>query len=202
MVKTPGSKIKSEFCWKCFTGSYTDRSASFEQFFLSFHHCRQPGMKSPGRRSMDTTCSVCPRLGGFSLCQELMRRSSECFRRLVILWRTSPAYQGLQRKSCWLPVWVPLCARIRYNKTLNCYIYCRVFILIFFFYNLQMPLRLFFCQDTANLPEGASTPALGLSNKAVFQGRLRALQPTVSLLKLRPSDNHFSSKINFYPHSG
>lgn len=30
---------------------------------------------------------------------------------------------------------------------------------------------LFSClKDAANLPEGASTPALGLSNKAVFQG--------------------------------
>lgn len=30
------------------------------------------------------------------------------------------------------------------------------------------------CQDSANLPEGASTPALGLSNKAVFQGKILA----------------------------
>lgn len=28
------------------------------------------------------------------------------------------------------------------------------------------------CQDAASLPEGASTPALGLSNKAVFQGKI------------------------------
>lgn len=27
-----------------------------------------------------------------------------------------------------------------------------------------------FSQDVVGLPEGASTPALGLSNKAVFQG--------------------------------
>lgn len=32
----------------------------------------------------------------------------------------------------------------------------------------------FICQDSANLPEGASTPALGLSNKAVFQGKILA----------------------------
>ncbi|XP_075995702.1 elongator complex protein 2 isoform X2 [Genypterus blacodes] len=32
--------------------------------------------------------------------------------------------------------------------------------------------QLLTCSDSANLPEGASTPALGLSNKAVFQGDL------------------------------
>lgn len=32
--------------------------------------------------------------------------------------------------------------------------------------------KLFLTDDAANLPEGASTPALGLSNKAVFQGDL------------------------------
>lgn len=30
------------------------------------------------------------------------------------------------------------------------------------------------CQDSCSLPEGASTPALGLSNKAVFQGESSA----------------------------
>lgn len=32
-------------------------------------------------------------------------------------------------------------------------------------------------QETADLPEGASTPALGLSNKAVFQGDLTSQSP-------------------------
>ena len=37
------------------------------------------------------------------------------------------------------------------------------------------PLHVSLPQDAADLPEGASTPALGLSNKAVFQGEPAAL---------------------------
>uniref|UniRef100_A0A8C4I2U4 Elongator complex protein 2 n=1 Tax=Dicentrarchus labrax TaxID=13489 RepID=A0A8C4I2U4_DICLA len=36
--------------------------------------------------------------------------------------------------------------------------------------------KLLASSDSANLPEGASTPALGLSNKAVFQGKILAQQ--------------------------
>lgn len=43
------------------------------------------------------------------------------------------------------------------------------------------------CQDSANLPEGASTPALGLSNKAIFQGEILALHLSVSALGSGPS---------------
>lgn len=45
------------------------------------------------------------------------------------------------------------------------------------------------CQDSADLPEGASTPALGLSNKAVFQGKIKKLH--------RSFVWWFPSKINF-----
>ncbi|XP_067267372.1 elongator complex protein 2 isoform X3 [Chanodichthys erythropterus] len=37
--------------------------------------------------------------------------------------------------------------------------------------------KLLGCNDIADLPEGASTPALGLSNKAVFQGDLASKSP-------------------------
>ncbi|RXN05381.1 elongator complex 2 isoform X1 [Labeo rohita] len=37
--------------------------------------------------------------------------------------------------------------------------------------------KLLGCNDIADLPEGASTPALGLSNKAVFQGDLASQSP-------------------------
>ncbi|XDV34745.1 hypothetical protein PO909_004873 [Leuciscus waleckii] len=37
--------------------------------------------------------------------------------------------------------------------------------------------KLLGCNDIADLPEGASTPALGLSNKAVFQGDLASQNP-------------------------
>lgn len=83
------------------------RSASLQYFSMSFSPCRKPGMKSRGHRSTDTTCSVWRWSEGFSSCLELMRRSCECFRRLVILWRTLPTSPGPQEKSCWRLVWVP-----------------------------------------------------------------------------------------------
>lgn len=147
-------------------------------------------MKSPDRRSMGMTCSVCPWSGGFSLCQELMRRSSESFRHPLILWRTLPAYQGLQRKSCWLPVWVYTVIGLHLNKTIS-----QVLTLLqSIFFICECLCFFYFCQDSANLPEGASTPALGLSNKAVFQGKTWALQFYCCHVS---SDNHFSFKNQF-----
>uniref|UniRef100_A0A3Q4BW09 Elongator complex protein 2 n=1 Tax=Mola mola TaxID=94237 RepID=A0A3Q4BW09_MOLML len=43
--------------------------------------------------------------------------------------------------------------------------------------------KLLTCSDSANLPEGASTPALGLSNKAVFQGEILALQLCIRMFR-------------------
>uniref|UniRef100_A0A8D3DQ99 Elongator complex protein 2 n=1 Tax=Scophthalmus maximus TaxID=52904 RepID=A0A8D3DQ99_SCOMX len=44
--------------------------------------------------------------------------------------------------------------------------------------------KLLTSSDSANLPEGASTPALGLSNKAVFQGKILWLKPRFFLIIL------------------
>ncbi|KAM4538708.1 elongator complex protein 2 [Odontesthes bonariensis] len=53
--------------------------------------------------------------------------------------------------------------------------------------------KLLASNDSANLPEGASTPALGLSNKAVFQGDL--------VPKTIEEAEHFNSKSDQYQES-
>ncbi|KAM9738304.1 elongator complex protein 2 [Menidia menidia] len=53
--------------------------------------------------------------------------------------------------------------------------------------------KLLASSDSANLPEGASTPALGLSNKAVFQGDL--------VPKTNEEERHFSSVSDQYQES-
>ncbi|XP_040044705.2 elongator complex protein 2 isoform X1 [Gasterosteus aculeatus] len=53
--------------------------------------------------------------------------------------------------------------------------------------------KLFASSDSANLPEGASTPALGLSNKAVFQGDLAP--------KNKEEEGQFSSVSDQYQES-
>lgn len=62
---------------------------------------RLPGMRSQGRRSTATTCSVWLWLADFSLCPVLTRRSCGCSRRRGILWRTSPTYQAPLWRNYW-----------------------------------------------------------------------------------------------------
>ncbi len=88
-------------------GILMSRSASLQSLFVSFTPSRKPGTKSHGRRSMDTTCSVWRWSEGFSSCLEPTRRSCECFRHLVTLWRTLRTSQAPLWKSCWRPAWVP-----------------------------------------------------------------------------------------------
>lgn len=90
-------------------------------FLSSFPPWRKHGMKSPGRRSMDTTCSVWQWLEGFSLCPELMRKSSECFRHLAFLWRTLLTSLGPRKKCCWHLAWVP--SWLMSFSMLYCYFY-------------------------------------------------------------------------------
>lgn len=149
-------------------------------------------MKSRDLRSMGTTCSVCPWSAGFSLCQELMRRSSESFRRRLILWRTLPTYRGLQKKSCWLPVWVPSVLKLYLNKRISrvpTFLRSIFFIFecLFFCFVRTQPT---FQKERAHLPWDFPTRQYFKVKHELCSFTAAMFHPIIT----------FHSKINFSPH--